>query len=72
MLPGVESTYRWQGAVEQSSEVLLLIKTGATQVEGAQKLLLELHSYEVPEFLVFEVAGGSAAYLAWLAKALKE
>lgn len=71
MLPGIESTYRWQGAVERSSEVLLLIKTGAAQVEGVQRLLLEFHSYEVPEFLVFEVAGGSAAYLEWLASVLK-
>ena len=63
---GVESIYRWQRKVEEAAEVLLLIKTNVEKLEALETAVRRLHSYEVPEFLIFEVNGGSAAYLKWL------
>jgi periplasmic divalent cation tolerance protein len=45
---------------------VLLIKTRAALVPELQKRLLEMHPYELPEFLVLPVAGGSEAYLKWI------
>jgi periplasmic divalent cation tolerance protein len=70
VLPGVQSIYRWQGAVESAAEVLLLIKTSAARCQEVQSTIASLHSYEVPEFLVLPVLGGSKAYLAWLGASL--
>jgi periplasmic divalent cation tolerance protein len=66
----VRSIYRWQGAVETADEVLLLIKTTVQNIDRLRTRLHELHSYELPEFLVFEVADGSRAYLEWIAASL--
>jgi periplasmic divalent cation tolerance protein len=66
ILPGVQSIYRWQGAVESETEVLMLIKTKATLVQEVQSAIASLHSYEIPELLVLPIAGGSEAYLGWL------
>jgi periplasmic divalent cation tolerance protein len=66
LVDGVESIYRWQGEVEEAAEVLLLIKTNVEKIEAVETAVRRLHSYEVPEFLIFEVNGGSAAYLKWL------
>jgi len=63
----VESVYRWKGKVEGAKEFLLVIKTTAEQLDALQNEVARLHSYEVPEFLVLGVAGGSARYLEWLA-----
>jgi periplasmic divalent cation tolerance protein len=65
-LPGLMSVYRWQGAVEEAAEVLLLIKTSEERLAALETALRELHSYEVPEFLVLPVGSGSDAYLEWL------
>jgi periplasmic divalent cation tolerance protein len=70
ILPGVHSVYRWQGAVESAAEVLLLIKTSSARNQEVQSTVASLHSYEVPEFLVLPVLGGSNAYLAWLGASL--
>ena len=67
VLPGMRSVYRWQGAVEQADEVLLLIKTVRAQLEPIGALVASLHPYELPELLAVEAAGGLPAYLAWVA-----
>jgi len=71
ILPGVHSIYRWQGSIESAAEVLMLIKTRAAHSNEVQSTIASLHSYEIPEFLVLSVAGGSEAYLAWLNASLQ-
>jgi periplasmic divalent cation tolerance protein len=66
VLPPMQSTYRWKGSVETAAERQLLIKTRAAGVAALEQRVRELHPYDVPEFLVIPVDGGSAAYLAWL------
>lgn len=61
----VSSQYRWKGKIEQAKEWQLLIKTSAP-IEKLKKRIVELHPYEVPEILAFEVKGGLAEYLAWM------
>jgi periplasmic divalent cation tolerance protein len=60
------SVYRWKDKVERESERQLVIKTTTEQVQAVQQRIKELHSYELPEFLVVEVSGGSDAYLDWI------
>jgi len=66
VLPGIVSTYRWQGKIETEGEHLLVIKTRRDRVPALKAALLALHPYEVPELLVLPVEDGLAPYLAWL------
>lgn len=66
IVPGITSVYRWQGQVEESSEVLLIAKTTEDRVADLMRELRELHPYEVPECVVLEPSGVEAKYLAWL------
>jgi periplasmic divalent cation tolerance protein len=72
LIPAVESIYRWEGQVESSTETLLLLKTGPDQLAALEARLRELHSYQVPEFLVLNVESGSHPYLEWLHASLKK
>lgn len=65
-LPGVESTYRWQGEVTTGSEELLLIKTTAPRFEALRARLLALHPYELPELVAVPIERGHAPYLDWV------
>ena len=65
-LPGVLSTYRWQGEVNTDAEELLLIKTTAECFEALKVRLLELHPYELPELIALPVECGHATYLDWV------
>jgi periplasmic divalent cation tolerance protein len=65
--PGVRSIYRWQGAVEESDEVLCFLKTTWAELPALKARLPQLHPYEVPELVVLSVEDGHAPYLAWVA-----
>jgi periplasmic divalent cation tolerance protein len=62
----VHSTYRWQGAVQDEPEVLLVIKTVTARYPELEMRLKSIHPYEVPEILAVSVTAGSADYLSWL------
>ena len=66
IVPGVQSVYRWQGAVVKEQELLLLIKTSAERLPALEETLLGLHSYETPEFVVLAAEHISPGYAAWL------
>jgi periplasmic divalent cation tolerance protein len=60
------SVYRWQGVVDREIERQLVIKTTEGRVEAIRARIAELHSYELPEFLVVPVSDGASAYLEWV------
>jgi periplasmic divalent cation tolerance protein len=66
VLPGVRSTYRWDGAIEQADEVLLVAKTDADRLDALTARVRALHPHELPELVAVEAAGGLAPYLAWV------
>lgn len=60
------SLYRWQGVLEQTQEVPLLIKTGAAGYDALETALRGLHPYELPEIVAVRVERGLPAYLEWV------
>lgn len=62
----IRSVYRWQGTVEFTEEIVLQLKTTATQVEAVKQAIAQLHPYDVPEVIVTPIIDGSAEYLKWL------
>lgn len=62
----VHSTYRWQGAIQDEPEVLLVIKSISARYPELEMRLKSLHPYEVPEIIALRVTAGSAEYLSWL------
>ena len=67
IVPGVRSIYRWKESVEETNEVLLVIKTTRGRFPAVVARLTALHSYEVPEILALDADAGAEPYLAWLA-----
>ena len=66
IVPGVRSIYRWQGAVEESAEALIIFKTTAEAWPQLKERLAQLHPYDVPELLLVTIDDGYAPYLNWV------
>lgn len=68
VVPGLTSLYRWEGRVEEDQEALIIFKTTEDALAELQERVLELHPYQVPEFLAMKVAEGHPPYLDWVAE----
>jgi periplasmic divalent cation tolerance protein len=66
IVPAVQSVYRWQGAMQNEAEALLIIKTSTARFEALKKAVLKLHPYELPEVIAVKVEHGHRPYLDWV------
>jgi periplasmic divalent cation tolerance protein len=71
-LPGVTSTYFWDGRLQDDAEILLIIKTTAARQAELAARLKALHPYELPELVVLPVAGGNEPYLQWVRSGVEQ
>lgn len=70
VVPGVRSIYRWKGKICKDGELLLIIKTLESEFEGVEATIKELHSYELPEILAFNVTRGEKNFLGWISNSV--
>ena len=66
LIPKVESHYWWQGRIETGTEALLVLKTTGNRLRALEKLVVDLHPYDTPEFLVLPLTEGNERYLDWI------
>ena len=52
----IESHFWWEGNINQSQEVQLMIKCKKENLDNVCNKISELHSYEIPEIIYFRVS----------------
>lgn len=70
ILGEISSVYKWNGAVTESTEVALLLKTTKDMVGRVVSTVRELHSYECPCAISISVDGGDGDFMSWVANAV--
>lgn len=60
----IESVYLWQNDLKEEAEVLLLAKT--SNLENLTAKVKELHPYDLPCIISFDIAGGEKHFLEWI------
>jgi len=72
LIAGVESHYWWKDKLESATEVLIIFKTVYRHLGPLEKLVVENHPYDTPEFVVVPLSGGSRRYLEWLGRSVRK
>lgn len=63
----MSSEYRWQGKVEKDEEWVSICKTSYDNIDNVEKLVGELHDYDVPCISHWE-ASANTEYEKWIFK----
>jgi len=62
-LPGIQSTYQWEGKIHVDDEILLIVKTRQDRYEALERWVKQNHSYDVPEIISLPIQKGLPEYL---------
>lgn len=71
IMPEMTSFYIWEGKLQREPEHLLLIKTLPEKWDELQNLIVEYHSYSVPEIVAIDADRISKPYLKWMQEILE-
>lgn len=71
ILDGMQSLYWWEGKIEEGREAVLLAKTSQEKVPELIGAVKQLHSYDVPCVVTYEIKDGNPDYLQWLESSLR-
>lgn len=66
-ISAIESMYKWDGRVYDEPEFRLNIKAAKTNEKAVIAKIKEMHTYDLPQIISFDVTGGDAKYFEWLA-----
>ena len=72
IVPKIESHYWWKGALESSSEVLVLLKTTKKKLPELERCVVKIHPYDTPEFVAVTLDDGAEKYLSWIDNSLEK
>lgn len=64
----VRSVYKWQGKLETGAELTLIAKTQKSLFTKAKDLIVELHDYEIPCIVSYDISSGDEKFLGWIEK----
>ena len=71
IIPGIQSIYWWNNAVQTDQEVLMVMKTEKSRYHDVEQAIRSLHSYEVPEIISLPLENGFEEYLKWIENAVR-
>ena len=67
VIPGMVSVYRWEGALEEAEEAVLIAKTRVASFDELARRVAEIYPYDTPCAIRLDVAGGLPPFLDWIA-----
>ncbi len=67
------SIYRWEGKVEEATEIIALFKTAPERAVAASARIAELHPYAEPCVIALQADADASApgFLAWAAESVR-
>ncbi|WP_455391967.1 divalent-cation tolerance protein CutA [[Eubacterium] cellulosolvens] len=68
----VKSYYYWSGAFQEDDELAVIMKTRAELLDELISKLKEIHSYDVPCIVSWDIVKGNEEYLAWVKSETRE
>lgn len=65
-LRNITSSYHWKGKIEHTDEFLLQMKSKKELFKEIEQVILNNHSYEIPQIVAYDISLGYQDYLNWI------
>ena len=65
-ISSIQSFYTWEGEVQDDDEFRVLVKTTGDRYADVESAILELHSYDLPAIVAFDITQAYGPYAEWV------
>lgn len=71
IISNVQSIFKWKNKLTKNKETILIAKTKKSKTKNIMSIVSEIHSYENPCIVFFDIKEGSKQFLTWVNQCLK-
>lgn len=71
IISNVQSIFKWKNKLTKNKETILIAKTKKSKTKDIMSIVSEIHSYENPCIVFFDIKEGSKQFLTWVNQCLK-
>lgn len=64
----IESFFNWKGEAQNEREFRVLVKTTKSRYADVEAAITELHGYDLPAIVAFQITEAFAPYADWVAE----
>jgi len=68
---GIESHYWWNGKLESSAELLMILKSTKSKLAALESTVVANHPYDTPEVISLSLSSSNQKYLKWLTDSVR-
>ncbi|MEE6505107.1 hypothetical protein FKM82_005441 [Ascaphus truei] len=72
IMPKTSSLYIWKGEIEESTEILLVVKTKSAKILELCGYIRFVHPFEIPDLISFPIDRGNPDYFKWIEEVVSE
>ena len=66
ILGHVTSVFHWDGALQEETEVAMILKTRRNLVVTLTERIKQIHSYDCPCITAYDIVDGHGEFLSWI------
>jgi|GEM_PF-584903 len=71
VVKGEMSVYHWDKNIEEDEESILVIKTHISKLNQVEKMILDMHNFDVPEIISTDIKELNESYMKWMIEAME-
>ncbi|MDN3030802.1 MAG: divalent cation tolerance protein CutA [Candidatus Tisiphia sp.] len=66
----IVSYFKWEGKISSVPEFRIVVKAKSDNYNAIEKMIIDIHNYDLPQIIKLDIQDGLPAYLNWVTQSI--
>ncbi|WP_341756351.1 MULTISPECIES: divalent-cation tolerance protein CutA [unclassified Candidatus Tisiphia] len=66
----IVSYFKWEGKISSVPEYRIVVKAKSDNYNAIEKMIIDMHNYDLPQIIKLDIQDGLPAYLNWVTQSI--
>ncbi|WP_250311607.1 divalent-cation tolerance protein CutA [Rickettsia endosymbiont of Oedothorax gibbosus] len=66
----IVSYFKWEGKISSVPEFRIVVKAKSDNYNAIEKMIIDIHNYDLPQIIKLDIQDGLSAYLNWVTQSI--